>query len=112
MDEAPMSRHPPVILALCVCGPLSLGAQSLGIGYQIARSNQIDRREANGPSVRLRFPGRARIELRYDYLGSDGRRFDTPCGGFILPNCGPEPIEYSSNLHNLFIAVRASLLSR
>jgi len=97
-----------VMLTLCVCSPL--GAQVLGAGYQVARSNQIDMRESGGFSLRLR--SRGPIELRYDYLLADGQRFDYPCGGFIPPGCVQQTINYSSRLHGIFIAVRAPLLSR
>jgi len=97
-----------VLVTLGVCSPL--GAQALGAGYQIARANQIDMRQASGPGLRLRF--RVPIDLRYDYLVTDGQRFDTPCGGFIPPNCPPETINSSSRLHSVFIAARARLLSR
>jgi len=100
-----------VMLTLGVCSPpLPLGAQALGAGYQIALSNQIDMRQSNGPGLRVRF--RVPIDLRYDYLLADGQRFDSPCGGFIPPNCGPETINVSSRLHSIFIAARARLLSR
>src|SRR2546422_10705123 len=79
-----MSRRPMIILrvvmlTLGVCSPL--GAQALGAGYQIARSNEIDMLQSSGPGLRLRFPGP--IDLRYDYLLADGQRFDSPCGGFL-----------------------------
>ena len=99
-----------VMLTLGVCSPPPLGAQALGAGYQIALSNQIDMRQSNGPGLRVRF--RVPIDLRYDYLLADGQRFDSPCGGFIPPNCGPETINVSSRLHSIFIAARARLLSR
>lgn len=97
-----------VILTLSVCSPLS--AQVVGVGYQVARSDQIDTRGSHGPGLRLRFP--VPIELRYDYLAAHGQRFDSPCGGFIPPNCGPETIDYSSHLHSIFLAARARLFSR
>ena len=98
-----------VMLTLGVGTPL--GAQALGAGYQIARSNEIDMLQSSGPGLRLRFPGP--IDLRYDYLITDGQRFDTPCGGFILgPGCANQTINYSSRLHSVFIAARARLLSR
>ena len=109
-----MSRRPMIILrgvmlTLGVCSPL--GAQSFGAGYQIARANQIDIGQASGPGLRLRF--RVPIDLRYDYLITDGQRFDTPCGDFILrPACANQTINYSSRLHSVFIAARARLLSR
>ncbi len=99
-----------VMLTLGVCSP-PLGAQVFGAGYQVARANQIDMRQASGPGLRLRF--RVPIDLRYDYLITDGQRFDTPCGGFILgPGCANQTINYSSRLHSVFIAARARLLSR
>ncbi len=97
-----------VMLTLSVCSPLS--AQVVGAGYQVARSDQMDTREARGPGLRFRFRGP--IDLRYDYLAGDGQRFDSPCGGFIPPDCGPETINYSSHLHGVFVAARARLLSR
>ena len=99
-----------VLLTLCVCS--SLRAQVIGFGYEVARANQIDMREAGGLGLRVRFRGP--IDLRYDYLVTDGRRFDTPCGGFIFdsPQCAAQTINYASRLHNIFIAVRARLLSR
>lgn len=97
-----------VILTLSVCSPLS--AQVLGAGYQVARSNQTDMRQSGGLGLRLRFA--APVDLRYDYLASDGQRFDSPCGGFVPPDCGPETINYSSRLHSVFIAARARLVSR
>ncbi len=109
-----MSRRPIIILrgvmlTLGVCSPL--GAQVLGAGYQVARSNQIDMRQSNGPGLRLRF--RVPIDLRYDYLFTDGQRFDSRCaGGPLPPQCAPETIDYSSRLHSIFIAARARLLSR
>ena len=107
-----MSRRPlfilrAAILTLSVCSPL--GAQSVGLGYQVARSNQSDMLESSGPGLRVRFRGP--IELRYDYLMHEGQRVDSPCGGFIPPECGPEPITYSSHLHSLFVAARARLVS-
>ena len=95
-------------LALGVAGPL--GAQALGAGYQIARANQIDMRQSGGLGLRLRF--RVPIDLRYDYLVADGQRFESPCVGFIPPNCPPETINSSSRLHSVFIAARARLVSR
>jgi hypothetical protein len=98
-----------VVLTLCVCSPLS--AQVLGFGYEISRANQLDMREAGGVGLRVRFRGP--IDLRYDYLITNGQRFDTPCGGFIFgPECAQQTIDYFSRLHNIFIAVRARLLSR
>jgi len=98
-----------VILTLCVCS--SLRAQVLGFGYEIARANQIDMREAGGLGLRVRFRGP--IDLRYDYLITNGQRFDTPCGAFIFgPECAEQTINYASRLHNIFIAARARLLSR
>ena len=109
MSRRPMIILHGVILMLGVCSPL--GAQSFGAGYQIARANQIDIGQASGPGLRLRF--RVPIDLRYDYLITDGLRFDTPCGGFILrPACANQTINYSSRLHSVFIAARARLLSR
>jgi hypothetical protein len=108
MSRRPMNILRGVILTLGVCSPL--GAQVFGAGYQVARANQIDMRQASGPGLRLRF--RVPIDLRYDYLITDGQRFDTPCGGFIPPNCPPETINTSSRLHSVFIAARARLLSR
>src|SRR6266550_1520938 len=98
-----------VMLMLGVCSPL--GAQVLGAGYQVARSNQIDMRQSNGLGLRLRL--RVPIDLRYDYLITDGQRFDSRCaGGPLPPQCAPETIDYSSRLHSIFIAARARLLSR
>ena len=108
MSSRPMIILRVVMLTLGVCTPL--GAQALGAGYQIARSNEIDMLQSSGPGLRLRFPGP--IDLRYDYLLADGQRFDSPCGGFLPPNCPPETINYSSRLHSIFIAARARLLSR
>lgn len=107
-----MSRRPLIILraailTLSICSPL--GAQSVGLGYQVARSNQSDMLESAGPGLRVRFRGH--VELRYDYLMHEGQRVDSPCGGFIPPECGPEPITYSSHLHSLFVAARARLVS-
>jgi hypothetical protein len=87
----------------------TLGAQAVGVGYQVARSDQPETREARGLSLRVRF--HAPIELRYDYLGNEGRRVDYPCGGLIPPDCHLEPIAYSSSLHSFFIAARAHLAS-
>lgn len=107
MSRRPTIMIPAVLLTLSVCGPL--GAQAVGAGYQIARSDQIDTRAAHGPGLRLRF---GPIDVRYDYLVSDGQRFDTPCDWFIpLPDCGPETITYSSRLHHIFLAARVRLLS-
>lgn len=50
--------------------------------------------------------------MRYDYLLARGQRFDSPCGGFIPPGCGPETINYSSDLHSIVFAARVRLLSR
>ena len=97
-----------VVLLLALGSPLS--AQVVGAGFQIARSNQVDTKQAQGLSVRLRF-GR-RVELRYDHLLANGQRFDSPCGGFIPPGCGPETIDYTSRLHGFFVAVRVPMLSR
>jgi len=97
------------ILTLIFSGPL--GAQILGAGYQVARSNQIDMLESGGLGLRLRFRGP--IDLRYDYLLADGQRFDSRCaGGPLPPSCAPETIDYSSRLHSIFLAARARLLSR
>ena len=109
MRRRPMIILRGVMLTLGVCSPL--GAQALGAGYQVARSNQIDMRQSNGPGLRLRF--RVPIDLRYDYLFTDGQRFDSRCaGGPLPPQCAPETIDYSSRLHSIFIAARARLLSR
>lgn len=98
-----------LILTLIFSAPL--GAQTLGAGFQIARANQIDMRQSSGPGLRVRF--RQPIDLRYDYLITDGQRFDTRCaGGPLPPQCAPETIDYSSRLHSIFIAARARLLSR
>jgi len=98
-----------MMLTLGVCSPL--GAQALGVGFQITRANEIDMRQASGPGLRLRL--RVPIDLRYDYLLADGQRFDSPCGGFIIgPGCADQTINYSSRLHSIFIAARARLLSR
>ena len=109
-----MTRHPMFMLrgvAMLTLGVSSpLGAQALGAGYQIARANQTDMRQSNGLGLRVRF--RVPIDLRYDYLVADGQRFESPCGGFIPPNCPPETINSSSRLHSVFIAARARLLSR
>ena len=96
-----------VILTLSVCSPL--GAQFVGAGYQVARSDQIDSRKLQGPGLRFLV---GPIDLRYDYLVGDGQRFDYPCGGFIPPGCVRETINYSSTLHSIFVAARAHLLSR
>lgn len=107
-----MSRHSvilrSVILTLTVCSPLS--AQTIGVGYQVASSNQIDTRHAGGLGLRVRFRGP--IDLRYDYLVADGQRFDYACGGFIPPGCVRETINSSSHLHSVFVAARARVLSR
>ena len=107
-----MSRRPlmilrTAILALSACTPL--GAQSVGVGFQIARSNETDMLESAGPGLRVRFRGP--IELRYDYLMHEGQRVDSPCGGFIPPECGPEPITFSAQLHSLFVAARGRIVS-
>lgn len=95
------------MLLLSISG--SLSAQAVGVGYQVARTDQSDTREARGPGVRVRFRGP--VELRYDYLANDGQRFDYVCGGFIPPDCVQETIRYSSQLHSLFVAARARLFS-
>jgi len=74
MSRRPMIILRGVILMLVVCSPL--GAQTLGAGYQIARANQIDIRRASGPGLRLRF--RVPIDLRYDYLITDGVELVVP----------------------------------
>jgi len=97
-----------VILALCVCSPLS--AQFVGAGFQVVRSDQIDMRGSRGPALRFGF---GPIDLRYDYLVAHGQRFDYPCGGgFIPPGCVQETIDYSSHVHSIFLGARARLLSR
>ncbi len=69
-----MSRRPTIILRgavmLTLCVGTTLGAQVFGAGYQIARANQIDMRQSNGVGLRLRFL--VPIDLRYDYLITDG----------------------------------------
>ena len=107
-----MSRHPTnmlgsVILALCLSSPL--GAQTVGIGYQLARSDQNDMLESGGPGLRVRF--KAPVDLRYDYLTSEFERFENPCGGFAPPSCGPDSLATTTHLHSVFIAVRGRLVS-
>ena len=97
-----------VIVMLAIGTPLS--AQVVGAGFQIARSNQVDTKSAQGVAVRLRL-GR-RVELRYDYLLSDGQKFDYPCGGFIPPGCVQETIDYTSRLHGFFVGVRAPFFTK
>jgi hypothetical protein len=110
MHVVSMSRRSitAVLLALGTCS--SLGAQAVGVGYQLARTDQSDTREARGPGLRVRFRGP--VELRYDYLANDGERFDYPCGGFVPPGCVQETIHYSSRLHSIVVAGRAALFSR
>src|SRR5688572_13842705 len=95
-----------LLLSFALCGPLD--AQVIGIGYQRVESDQIDMRDMTGPGLRLRL--RPPIDVRYDYYTSLGYRVDSACGGFIPPDCGPEVIEYSSYLHNLFVAGRIDVL--
>jgi hypothetical protein len=107
-----MRRRPAIILrlvllTLSVCSPL--GAQAVGVAYQIARSNQYDMLDMSGPGLRLR--ASAPIELRYDYLLTDFRRFENPCGPFPPLSCGPDTLDTSSRVHTLFIAARARLFS-
>ncbi len=66
--------------------------------------------ESGGPGLRLhlRWP----IDLRYDYLLTDGERFDYLYGGFLPEGSVREPITYSTRLHTVFVAARARLLSR
>ena len=97
-----------MILTLSVCSPLS--AQVVGAVYQVARSNHIDMRGSRGLGLRIRF--RVPIDIRYDYLVARGQRFDYPCGGFIPPGCVQETINYSSDVHSIFVAARARLLVR
>jgi hypothetical protein len=106
MAERPLVlRVLPLVFALCAG---RLDAQVIGIGYQKVQSDQIDMRDMRGPGLRIRL--RAPIDVRYDYYTSLGHRFDSPCGGFIPPDCGPELIEYSSYLHNFFVAGRIDAL--
>jgi hypothetical protein len=93
-----------IVLLCCFGSPL--GAQGIGAGYQIARADQEDTRDARGLGIRIQFRGP--IELRYDYLSSAGERFDFPCGGFIPPGCVQEPIHYSSDLQGLGAALELS----
>jgi hypothetical protein len=95
-----------LLFAFGLCGTLE--AQVIGIGYQKVESDQADMREMRGPGLRLRL--RPPIDLRYDYYTSQGQRIDSPCGGFIPPDCGPEVIDYSSYLHNFFVAGRIDAL--
>jgi hypothetical protein len=96
-----------VILTLSICSPL--GAQTVGVGYQLARSDQNDMLESGGPGLRVRF--KAPVDLRYDYLTSEIERFENPCGGFAPPSCGPDSLATSTHLHSVFIAARARLVS-
>jgi hypothetical protein len=95
-----------LLLALTLCG--TLDAQVIGVGYQKVQSDQIDMRDMSGAGLRIRL--KPPIDLRYDYYSSQGQRFDSPCGGFIPPECGPELIDYSSYLHNFFVAGRIDLI--
>jgi hypothetical protein len=95
-----------LILLLSIASPLS--SQVLGVGYQVARSDQTDTRQAQGPGFRIQ-PS-AIVELRYDYVTADGERLGSVCG-FEPPDCPAEPFNYSSRLHNIFIAARARLVS-
>jgi hypothetical protein len=104
-----MSRRSIILVLLALSISTALSAQAVGVGYQVARTDQSDIREARGPGLRVRFRGP--VELRYDYLSNDGQRFDYPCGGFIPPECVQETIHYSSQLHGLFVAARAPLIS-
>jgi hypothetical protein len=94
------------LFAFALCS--TLDAQVIGIGYQKVQSDQVDMRDMSGPGLRLRL--RPPIDVRYDYYSSLGHRLDSPCGGFIPPDCEPEVIEYSSYLHNLFVAGRIDVL--
>jgi len=95
-----------LLLAFALCD--TLDAQVLGVGYQKVQSDQIDMRDMSGAGLRIRF-GRP-IDVRYDYYSASGQRFDTPCGGFIPPDCGPEVMDYSSYLHSFSIAGRIDAL--
>lgn len=108
MSRRPLDTLLTLLVALSVQSPL--GAQAVGVGYQLARSNETDMLESRGPGLRLRLRGT--IDLRYDYLLTDGERFDYVYGGFLPPESVPEPITYSTRLHTLFVAARARLLSR
>lgn len=95
-----------LILVFALCG--TLDAQVIGIGYQKVQSDQIDMRDMSGPGVRIRLT--RPIDMRYDYYSSFGHRLDSPCGGFIPVDCGPEVIQYESYLHNFFVAGRIDVL--
>ena len=110
--EARISRRPLVsllaaLLALRLCAPL--GAQVLGAGYQMARSNQVDMLEPGGLALRIRFP--IPMDLRYDYLLADTRRFENPCLEPAPPSCGPDTLDTATRLHSVFLAARAPLFS-
>jgi hypothetical protein len=107
-----MSRRPLDTLLFLIVAfsvPSPLGAQAVGVGYQLARSDATNMLKSGGPGLRLRLRGP--IDLRYDYLLTDGERVDYLYGGFLPPESVPEPITYSTRLHTLFIAARARLLS-
>ena len=107
MSRRPFANLLVVLSTLSVCRPV--GAQVLGAGYQVARSNQFDMLKTGGPGLRLRFP--MRIDLRYDYLLGDVRRFENPCG-FAPPSCGPDTLDTAARIHTLFLAARVRLVSR
>ena len=92
-----------LLIAFSLSG--TLDAQVIGIGYQKVQSDQIDMRDMSGPGVRIRL--NVPVDIRYDYYSSFGHRFDSVCGGMAGPECGSaEVIEYSSYLHNFFVAGR------
>lgn len=96
-------------LVFLLCGIATpLGAQSIDVGYQYARSNQQDARNMHGFEVRLRFSGP--IDLRYDYVSGSNQRFAAPCT--FPPGCAPEVMEFQTGLQTLFVAARLRVLSR
>ena len=108
MSRRPLDTLLSLIVVFNVQGPLA--AQALGVGYQLARSETPDLLESGGPSLRLRLRGP--IDLRYDYLLTDGERVDYLYGGFLPPGSVPEPITYATRLHSVFVAARGRLLTR
>jgi hypothetical protein len=97
----------PVMLLLRISSPLS--SQALGAGYQLARSDHHNARDARGLAIRIRLP--VPVDLRYDYLAANGERFESPCVGFVPPGCPSETVHHSTGLHSIFIAARARLFS-
>ena len=102
-------RRSLVVFLLCgICAPL--GAQSVDVGYQYARSNTEDARGMHGLGARVRFS--PPIDLRYDYVSASNQRLGSFCGVFAPPSCpGPEETEFKTKLQTFSVAARLRVLS-